>query len=68
MVDDTVAEHPLSSVTVNVYAPGERFVVDGEVVYGAVPPDIDNITDPSFKPLQLTLFCVTIETFKFEEG
>jgi hypothetical protein len=54
MVVDTVAVHPLSSVTVNVYVPGDRFVVDGEVVYGADPPEIANTTEPSERPLQLT--------------
>jgi hypothetical protein len=55
MVTEQVAVQPLSSVTVKVYVPAERPLVDGDTVYGAVPPVAVTEAEPSEPPKHDTL-------------
>jgi hypothetical protein len=54
MVVETDAVQPLSSVTIKEFGPGDKLLIEGDVEYGAVPPEIDKTTDPFARPLQLT--------------
>ena len=54
MVALQVAVHPFASVTVKVYVPSARPVVDGLIVYGPVPPLPTTDADPLDPPRQLT--------------
>ena len=45
-----VAVQPALSVIVKVCVPAQRFVVEGEYVYGGVPPLVLIVTCPSHVP------------------
>ncbi len=50
----TVVVQPFASVIVKVFAPAVKLVVDGEMLYGDVPPVVFMVTEPVFPPKQST--------------